>query len=338
MDVVAEDAQPVDPDEDFSAFAAGFTAREPEQVPAYYERGENGVYAVENRQGGKEYRVYGRVNGQPAAWHAADENGNILDAQSAPVEPYDDFVAHVQGFEREEPETTPAHYEKTENGLYAFKNAQGETEYRAYGSKDRGGANWYAVDEEGKLIAEDAQPVNPDEEEAFVTEEPTAEPTEAAVPAMTLTTATAEPTTEAVVNLETDAGRAKFAVYVTGEQKDVRVVLTANGEKIYEKTFSLSPRAALEDSAPVSCPEDTLRLAVYDAKGRLIFFTCRKPHSGFPTKGLQSAARIICAPMAHKFHTCSLKSIFSAVHAAGKNDCIFFAACGRQTLRGFFAV
>ena len=197
--VVAEDAQPVDPDEDFSAFAAGFTAREPEQVPAYYERGENGVYAVENRQGGKEYRVYGRVNGQPAAWHAADENGNILDAQSAPVDPYDDFVAHVQGFEREEPETTPAHYEKTENGLYAFKNAQGETEYRAYGSKDRGGANWYAVDEEGKLIAEDAQPVNPDEEEAFVTEEPTAEPTEAAVPAMTLTTATAEPTTEAVV-------------------------------------------------------------------------------------------------------------------------------------------
>ena len=77
-------------------------------------------------------------------------------------------------------------------------------------------------------------------------------------------------TTEAVVNLETDAGRAKFAVYVTGEQKDVRVVLTANGEKIYEKTFSLSPRAALEDSAPVSCPEDALRLAVYDAKGRLL--------------------------------------------------------------------
>jgi len=61
-------------------------------------------------------------------------------------------------------------------------------------------------------------------------------------------------------------------------------------------------------------------------------------HKGFPPKGLQSAARIICAPMAHKFHTCSLKSIFSAVHAAGKNDCIFFAACGRQTLRGFFAV
>ena len=78
-------------------------------------------------------------------------------------------------------------------------------------------------------------------------------------------------TTEAVVNLETDAGRTEFAVYVTGEQKDVRVVLTANGENdSTRKRFSLSPRAALEDSAPVSCPEDALRLAVYDAKGRLL--------------------------------------------------------------------
>ena len=197
---VAEGAQPVDPDQDYSDFAEGFAAREPEQVPAYYERGENGVYAVENREGGKEYRVYGRVNGQPAAWYAADENGEILDAQSAPVEPYDDFVAYVQGFKSEEPETVPAHYEKTESGVYTFENAEGEKEYRAYGSKDRGEANWYAVDEQGNLIAEDAQPVNPDEEAVpTVTEEPTAEPTEEAVPAMTLTTAAAQPTEAAVV-------------------------------------------------------------------------------------------------------------------------------------------
>ena len=33
-------------------------------------------------------------------------------------------------------------------------------------------------------------------------------------------------------------------------------------------------------------------------------------------KELQSAARIICAPTAHKFHTCSLSGIFSAAHVA----------------------
>jgi len=61
-----------------------------------------------------------------------------------------------------------------------------------------------------------------------------------------------------------------------------------------------------------------------------------KNPEGFPTKGLQSAARRICVPVAHKFHTCSLSSIFSHAHVARENDFTFFAACGRQTLRGFF--
>ena len=47
---------------------------------------------------------------------------------------------------------------------------------------------------------------------------------------------------------------------------------------------------------------------------------------------LQSAARIICAPPAHKFHTCSLRSIFFAAHVAEENDRIFFApACAKAT-------
>ena len=57
--------------------------------------------------------------------------------------------------------------------------------------------------------------------------------------------------------------------------------------------------------------------------------------SGFPTKGLQSAARRICVPPAHKFHTCSLRSIFSAAHIAGKDDGISFRRSGGETLRGF---
>jgi len=35
---------------------------------------------------------------------------------------------------------------------------------------------------------------------------------------------------------------------------------------------------------------------------------------------LQSAARIICTPLAYKFHTCSLRSVFVHVQAAAKND------------------
>ena len=61
--------------------------------------------------------------------------------------------------------------------------------------------------------------------------------------------------------------------------------------------------------------------------------TVQKGQRPFWTKGLQSAARIICSLKANKFHTCRLRSIFAQVHALGKNDCICFAACGRQTLR-----
>ncbi len=69
------------------------------------------------------------------------------------------------------------------------------------------------------------------------------------------------------------------------------------------------------------------------------------------TKGLQSAARTICTPLAYKSHTCSLSCIFCQVQevncpegarettlgcAPTENDQNPFAACGRQTLRGFF--
>ena len=52
------------------------------------------------------------------------------------------------------------------------------------------------------------------------------------------------------------------------------------------------------------------------------------------TKGLQSAARTICTPLAYKSHTCSLIGIFCQVHAPTENNQNPFAACGRQTLRG----
>ena len=42
--------------------------------------------------------------------------------------------------------------------------------------------------------------------------------------------------------------------------------------------------------------------------------------------GLQAAARIICPPMAGKFHTCGLRGIFSDALVVRKNDSNLFAA------------
>ena len=79
--------------------------------------------------------------------------------------------------------------------------------------------------------------------------------------------------------------------------------------------------------------------------------TVKKGLCPFLTKGLQSAARTSCPLTADKTHTCSLSCIFCQVQevncpegarettlgcAPTENDQNPFAACGRQTLRGFF--
>ena len=79
--------------------------------------------------------------------------------------------------------------------------------------------------------------------------------------------------------------------------------------------------------------------------------TVKKGLFPFLTKGLQSAARTPCPPTADNSHTCSLIGIFCQVQevncpegarettlgcAPTENDQNSFAACGRQTLRGFF--
>ena len=67
-----------------------------------------------------------------------------------------------------------------------------------------------------------------------------------------------------------------------------------------------------------------------------VFETVEKGLCPFLTKGLQSAVRTSCPLTADKTHTCSLSCIFCQVHAPTENDQNPFAACGRQTLRGFF--
>ena len=65
------------------------------------------------------------------------------------------------------------------------------------------------------------------------------------------------------------------------------------------------------------------------------FRDCRKTLRVFPTKGLQSAARIICPSQTDKFHTGSLRGIFSHAHVARENDFISLPPAGGKLCEAF---
>ena len=63
---------------------------------------------------------------------------------------------------------------------------------------------------------------------------------------------------------------------------------------------------------------------------------CRKSPTGLFDRFLQSAARIICPPVANKFHTCSLISIFAQVHAPVENGFDFIRRYGGELCEALF--
>ena len=73
---------------------------------------------------------------------------------------------------------------------------------------------------------------------------------------------------ECVMNLEAKGGKARITVYTTQPFASARVVLTAAGEVVYDKTCDLSPVDVLQDAVDVSAAETELTLAVYAASGR----------------------------------------------------------------------
>ena len=62
---------------------------------------------------------------------------------------------------------------------------------------------------------------------------------------------------------------------------------------------------------------------------------CRKTRRVFPTKGLRSAARIICPSVTDKFHTGSPSCIFSHAHVARENDFISLPPAGGKLCEAF---
>ena len=66
-----------------------------------------------------------------------------------------------------------------------------------------------------------------------------------------------------------------------------------------------------------------------------LFLVCRKTLRVFPTKGLRSAARIICPSVTDKFHTGSPSCIFSHAHVARENDFISLPPAGGKLCEAF---
>ena len=75
---------------------------------------------------------------------------------------------------------------------------------------------------------------------------------------------------DAAVNLETGDGKARFTVYASGVFENARVILTAGEETIYDKRVTIGPTDILEDSVATAAEAVELRIAVYDAQGRLL--------------------------------------------------------------------
>lgn len=157
---VAEGAKPVTPQEDFDAYIKGFDPLTLIQPPAFYRALGEGFYTVDDRDGNPVYRVYGVLDGQAPAFYPADAEGNIVEG-AASVQPDDDFTAYVAGFTPTEMPDPPTYYDDTDvPDVWSFGDIHGQTQYRAYGSLNRGEPSFYPSDAQG-AVSVDALPVNP---------------------------------------------------------------------------------------------------------------------------------------------------------------------------------
>lgn len=74
--------------------------------------------------------------------------------------------------------------------------------------------------------------------------------------------------TEVVLNLEKKDGKAEITVYATQKFEDTRVILTANGKPVFDRTLTLSPVDVLQEAVATEADETELTLSVYHKSGR----------------------------------------------------------------------
>lgn len=149
---VARGALPIDPASDLTALPSpAFVAKAPSDPPTFYEamQGREGLFAFVGRDGQEELRVYGGFGADMPHYYAADASGRPI-AGTEPVNPHQDFIDHIEGFEKIAADPAPEQYHAVEGteGLYTF-DAPGGAIYRVYGSLDRQEPQFYALDDEG---------------------------------------------------------------------------------------------------------------------------------------------------------------------------------------------
>ena len=74
--------------------------------------------------------------------------------------------------------------------------------------------------------------------------------------------------TEVVLNLEKHSGGAEITVYAAARYEGARVVLTAAGRPVFDRTLTLSPVDVLQETVATEAEETELTLTVYHQSGR----------------------------------------------------------------------
>ncbi len=155
-------AQSVLPEDDFANYIKGFDSTQPPSLPLHYTVVSDSLYAVTDRSGQPVYRVYGVLDGADPAFYPATADGKIVE-EAQPVKPQADFEAYVAGFEPVAlpGEDAPIYYYESETpGVWQFVDVNGETQYRYFGSLNRGEPAFYPSDAQGN-VAQGALPVVP---------------------------------------------------------------------------------------------------------------------------------------------------------------------------------
>jgi hypothetical protein len=160
---VAEDAAPLRPEDDFTAYIAGFEPIAMPDAPYYYELTEQEhLFSFIDLSGAVQYRAYGSLNRGEPAYYPADAQGQVA-VDALPVEPAADLMSMpAPAFRAQVPpaELLPAFYAPVSEitGLYTLDDREGNPLYRIYGGYGRQTPAFYPATAQGEPIA-DATPV-----------------------------------------------------------------------------------------------------------------------------------------------------------------------------------
>lgn len=161
--VVPEDAESVAPTQDYDTYIAGFVPGQAANPPAFYgDTDTDSLYVFTDKNGDKNYRVYGALNRSEPAYYPANELGEVA-LNALPVDPASDLKSlPAPMFAARAAESVPAHYQILDEsqGLYSFEDREGNVQRRVYGAFGADMPYFYPADGLGRPL-EGTLPVDP---------------------------------------------------------------------------------------------------------------------------------------------------------------------------------